>query len=61
MKNWMEFINQPNALPEYGGRVLIDKAAYEAIQDDAVNFPVRTRTNPKPIHHLNDALRVVKG
>lgn len=36
MKTWMEFINQPDAKPEYAGRVLISKEHYEAIQQDAI-------------------------
>lgn len=37
MKNWMEFIKQPNATPEYGGRVLVSKDVYEEIQREAIN------------------------
>jgi hypothetical protein len=36
MKTWMEFIKQPDAKPEYGGRVLITKDVYEEIQRDAI-------------------------
>lgn len=53
MKNWMEFIKQPIAKPEYGGRVLISKEVYDEIQEDAIRFPVRTRTNPQPVNQLN--------
>jgi len=36
MKTWMEFINQPDAKPEYVGRVLITKEVYEEIQREAI-------------------------
>jgi len=35
-ESWMEFIKQPTAKPEYGGRVLITKEVYEEIQRDAI-------------------------
>lgn len=34
--DWMSFIKQGTAKPEYDGRVLITKADYEAIQADAI-------------------------
>lgn len=36
MQTWMEFIKQPLAKPEYGGRVLIAKKVYEEIQREAI-------------------------
>lgn len=41
MKSWMEFIKQPNAKPEYEGRVLISKDVYEEIQKDAIKHHCR--------------------
>ncbi len=50
----MEFIKQPNAACEYGGRVLISKETYEEIQREAISNHCRACYAEHIFTHIDD-------